>query len=389
MTAPETPLPGSDLPELPIRHSDDIPEDWPPIALPEPLLHLVPDLPEGLDDADDAAVAEFLAAADAASTRRVYAVGWRVFADWCAAKGYPDSPASVITVQRFIAALARRTRDPVTAGTLAVYRAAIGRAHVDAGLPDPTRHPSVAKLLAGIRATRTEAGETENRAPAVGLNDLRCAVDKAHATAYTWRERLAARRDIAVLLLGWANTARRSELARLTKSDLTLAPHHDGEDRLRIRLRGTKTARTKVTHGYVRRGTGEDALYCPWCATLRWLAVIEAADTAAAHERRRRPGHAADPDRVADAVAIAVMQLLDDPAERDAHAHRCGAKWPESRSAGMPVFRPLSRRLGGLPHSPTPITGHGIGGIITSRFAAVGADARGHSLRAGRATWMP
>ncbi|MGW5384027.1 hypothetical protein [Nocardia sp. NPDC003963] len=49
-----------------------------------------------------------LAAADAASTRRVYDQGRRFFTDWCVAKGYPAWPGSVTTVQRFLGAPGRR-----------------------------------------------------------------------------------------------------------------------------------------------------------------------------------------------------------------------------------------------------------------------------------------
>lgn len=278
----------------------------------------------------------------------------------------------------------------MTVGTIAVCRAAIGRAHIDASLPDPTQDPAVAKLITtSIRATRTEAGETENRAPAVSLEDLRRAVTAARTTAVTWREQIAVRRDIAVLLLGWANTGRRSELARLCKSDLTLVPHHDGDLRLQVRLRGTKTTRTRSPTG----PSAAAAATVPCVLPMVRAAALARSDRRRRHragrQRRTHPGRASDLHRIADVVSIAVQELLDNPAEQDPHSHRCGCAWAESEHAAMAVFRPLSRPLGGIPYSPNSITGHGIADhIIVPRFAAVGVAARGHSLRAGRAIRM-
>jgi integrase len=217
-------------------------------------------------------------------------------------------------------------------------------------------------------------------------------VTVAHETARTWRDRVAARRDIAVLLLGWATADRRSELAGVLGSDLDLVATPDGDRLLRIRLRGSKTSRTAAEEQYVARGD-TDALLCPWCALQRWLILLDAHDTAAAAERRRQrtrdPDADVDEAAVADAASIAVQKLLRREAGADPHTHRCGGTWPVLRHPDLPVFRSLSRADGGLPHSPAPITGRSIARIITTRAEKAGCPPlRGHSLRAGRATWM-
>ncbi|MGV9679118.1 hypothetical protein ACWDSJ_27880 [Nocardia sp. NPDC003482] len=353
-------------------------------------LRVVPAAPAGTAArADDDAVAEFLAVADGAGTTHAYRAGWRDFVGWCEQHGYAPLPASSQTVARYLAAAARRAHRPLSTSTLAVYRSAIGRAHRDADLPDPTRDTRVTRVLTGIRRRRTAAGEIRDAAPPAELDQLRTMVRLAHESARTWRAQVAARRDIALLLLGWATADRRGELAGLRGADLRPVPHHDGGHRLRIRLRGSKTSPTATEDQYVDRG-GPDALYCPWCAVLRWLAVLDAHDTAAAAERGRQrlAGTAEiDEDAVTDAASIAVQRLLRRDADRNPHTHRCAGTWPRLAHPELPVFRSLARSDGGLPRSPEPIDGRSIARIVAARARKAGfGPLRGHSLRAGRAT---
>lgn len=363
-------------------------------------LRLVPDRPmsgtAAVTAALDDAVAELLAEADGAGTVHAYGAAWRHFTAWCERHDFCPLPADTQTVARYIADAAdRRGPAPLSAATLGVYRAAIGRRHRDAGLPDPTRDTRITQALKSLRKRRTRRGETPDRAPAAELDQLRTMVDVAHTSASTWRRRVAARRDIAVLLLAWATADRRSELAALRGDDLRMIRRSGGGRLLRIRLRGSKTHQTEPEDQYVARGD-TDALYCPWCALLRWYVVLDAHDTAADDERGRQqraggPETGIDEVLVTDAVSIAVQRAVRiDAARYDPHTHRCDGAWPTPARPELPVFRSLSRADGGLPRSTGPLDGGSIARIIATRAtkADITTPLRGHSLRAGRTTYL-
>ncbi|MFJ9371211.1 hypothetical protein ACIRRA_43350 [Nocardia sp. NPDC101769] len=363
---------------------------------PSPLLRLVGASGDPVVDAADELVDRYMAAADADNTTRTYASAWKRFADWCAATGHTALPAEPRTVARYLAVAADDTACPIAKETFTVWVAAIARVHSDARLPDPTADATVRRTVRGIRRTRTQAGETSSQAPALTLAPLQDVLTHIHGHARTWRQQVAARRDIAALVLMYAAGLRRSEALGLQLGDLSVVEGPDPQQpRLRIRLRGSKTSQDAVEYLYLQRGTG-DALWCPWCALIRWQAVLTAADeaAAAARARLRAAGHP-DTDldtgeaaaRIRDGASIAVQRLLRGDAT-DPHRHRCTGDWPAPHRARAQLFRPVSG--GGLPHDPrAALTGQALGRMITARAQAAGAGAaRGHSLRAGIATWM-
>ena len=65
-------------------------------------------------------------------------------------------------------------------------------------------------------------------------------------TAGTWPAGVSARRDMALLLMGFAGAHRRSELVALTLEDVTL----HSTDGLHVRLRRSKT--DQEAHGTVK-----------------------------------------------------------------------------------------------------------------------------------------
>ncbi|MFD6393692.1 hypothetical protein [Nocardia sp. NPDC060259] len=111
------------------------------------------------------------------------------------------------------------------------------------------------------------------------------AITTAHATAMTWPEQIAARREIAMILTGFSVLGRRSKIAALAASDLSVTT--DGERLLRIRRRGSKSQPGKITHVYRRAGTGP-ALHCLWCGLHL---VLDARDRAADRDVRRQKRH--------------------------------------------------------------------------------------------------
>ncbi|MGW4719467.1 hypothetical protein [Nocardia sp. NPDC004260] len=343
--------------------------------------------PTAAVDAYAAAADAYAAAADAENTVRAYASAWQRFVVWCESNGYTALPADPRTVAAYLAAAADDPDGPAAVSTLVVARSAIGHFHTEARLPDPTADTFVRRVMRGIRRTRTKGGKTARQAPAATLPVIQAVVTTAHTEARTWRQAVAARRDIALTVVLYAAALRRSEAVGLSLGDLTVVDGPDNDQRLRIRLRGSKTSQTDVEYLYLKRGSG-DALWCPWCALQRWLAVLAVADDAVITTRRRlRAANRIDEDAVTDAASIAVQRHLRRDTS-DPHEHRCAGPWPAPhRAADAPVFRPVSH--GGLPHFDTALSDRSVGRILADRSAAAGVEPlRGHSPRAGVATHL-
>ncbi len=331
--------------------------------------------------AADAARTRYAEAAVPEATTRAYTEAWETFETWCRTVDLAPLPADTVTVERYLALAAER-RD-LAASTLAVWVAAIAHQHRAAGHDDPTTEERVRAVLDGVGVAQTAAGREIDQAPPADHPVVTAMITTAHANAVTWRQQVAARRDIALLLTGFSMLGRRSELAALWISDLSLTT--DGERMLRIRRRGTKAHRGTTSHVYRRAGTGP-ALTCLWCGLHRWLAVLEARDQAAARELRRQHRHqllAVDQAALKRAISIAVQRALAAD-EVDAHTHRCAQPWPETSAPEAPLFRPVAKT--GLP-GEAGLSDRQIARIIQARGKATGyQDLRGHSLRAGGAT---
>ncbi|WP_157183931.1 tyrosine-type recombinase/integrase [Nocardia takedensis] len=346
-----------------------------------PVLHLVPppvSVGEVVVDEDVAAVAAFQDKAVAQNARRTYASGWRRFESWCREKDRVALPASPETVARFVAALARE-RGPdgefaVKATTIGTWCAAIGAIHSRHGYTDPAADPAVRRTLRGIRVTRTDAGETPDRAAPIMLTDLTRILTAIDDHARTWRAQVAARRDTALLLAAFAGARRRSEVVGLQVRDIARETDDDGT-RIRIALRGTKTRRTEVTWFVLEPGAHPRS--CPCCALLAWLTLLADHDHAA---------HTGGPD----AGVIAVRKRLRAERDHDPEEHSCARELPRFPSTRTAVFRPLGRS--GIPSDATALTGQAFGRMVRARALAAGysdeqaAAFRGHSLRAGATT---
>ena len=90
----------------------------------------------------------------------------------------------------------------------------------------------IRRALSGIR--RIRATSPNRRAPLL-LADLRILMIDEIAAA--WPAGMSARRDMALLLMGFTGAHRRSELVALTLADVTL----HSTDGLHVRLRRSKT----------------------------------------------------------------------------------------------------------------------------------------------------
>ena len=200
-----------------------------PPLLPPPLLSVEPagsTLP-ALAPTEIARTRIYVDASRAPATRRAYESDWLRFTLWCAERDAPALPASPALVAVYLAALADRGQAPPT---IARALAAIAHTHKRAGELPPQRAPGgtlVTDALAGIRRSRTTRPDRKDPADADIVMKLLWSIKGTD---------LAALRDRALIALGMALAARRSELVALDVADL--AWEHRG---LRITIRRSKT----------------------------------------------------------------------------------------------------------------------------------------------------
>ena len=128
--------------------------------------------------------------------------------------------------------------------TLTRWVASINQVHTAAGLDPPGRSEIVRRALSGIR--RIRATPPNRRAPLL-LADIRALMISIGESAAAWPAGVSARRDTALLLMGFAGAHRRSELTALTLADVTL----HGTDGLHVRLRRSKTDQEEIGRAHV------------------------------------------------------------------------------------------------------------------------------------------
>ena len=194
--------------------------------------------------------------ATAYATRRAYASDWQTFATWCAAHDAVALPASPQTVAAYLGDAAGQRRP----STLRRQMVAIALMHRSAAAPNPVAHGLVRTVWRGIQRT---LGTAPQKKTALRSSQLKALVD-AIDLATPGRAGLAAARDRALLLIGFAGALRRAELAAVAVADLTW------EDRgLVIRLPRSKTDATAagVDIGIAAAQTA----YCPNRALETWL----------------------------------------------------------------------------------------------------------------------
>ena len=159
-----------------------------------------------------------------------------------------------------------------TPATLTRWVSSINQFHTAAGHDTPGRAEVVRRALAGVR--RIRATLPIRRLPVL-LEDLRVLSASLSVSAGSWPSGVAARRDSALLVMGFAGAHRRSELVALTVADVTL--HH--ADGLHVRLRSSKTDQ-EAQGRVVALPYGRDPMTFPPCAFVRWREVLHAFDTA-------------------------------------------------------------------------------------------------------------
>lgn len=218
------------------------------------------DISEWLDGLDES-VGRYLEASLASSTRKAYASDWRAFTTWCEQQQVDALPADPRQIARYLSALAD---SGLKAATIQRRVAGIARAHRDAGLLAPTGHPGVVATLEGIRRT---IGTAPTKKRALGTDDILRILQAIDADAE--RSPLAASRDRALVLIGFAGGLRRSELTELCADDIV-----DRKGGIAVTIRRSKTDQVASgrTVGIVY---GAHSPTCPIRAVRHWTHLAQ------------------------------------------------------------------------------------------------------------------
>jgi site-specific recombinase XerD len=255
------------------------PAGWPPAAEPDesgavlrpaPVVgtaELVDDppgaavaLPRSGPEALSAGAAARVAASVPASTRRAYGGDWARFTAWCAGAGQEPLPARGETLAEYAHHLATAGRAGSTIGRAL---AAITSAHRAAGVPVPDRGLARAVLRAYARERAVAGTAAPVKAAPVTISALRAMVDVLDL------DRSVGVRDRAVLVLGFALGARRSELAALDLPDLRSTP-----EGLEVLIRTSKTDKDSAGR-IVAVPYGSHPGTCPVRTVQAWIALLE------------------------------------------------------------------------------------------------------------------
>lgn len=276
-------------------------------------------------------VADLVAASRAENTARAYRGDLEAFRSWCAERNRSPIPATPETVAEYVADLARTLR----VSTVARRLAGISVAHQLAGFESPTRSPLVRRTLEGVR--RTYGTAPEQHAPA-DLAAVRRMVARTPDT-------VAGARDRALLLVGFAIAARRSELVALQVADLE--QHEHGYV---VHVRRSKT--DQHARGTVRalpRGTDPDT--CPVAALEAWLTVagIDTGPVFRSVTRWGTVGAAISGTTVAAIVKAAAARAGFDSARFSGHSLRAG--FVTTAAARGASDRAISHQTGHAPGS--------------------------------------
>jgi integrase len=196
------------------------------------------------------------------NTALAYGSRWRSFETWCQGAGRVALPATAQTVAAYLTYLA--VGRGLKATTVDAHLTAIRTVHRASG-EEPPDALAARKIV--VAAQKREARRDGRYGPGKALPLM--AADLPLAVAACDAATPAGLRDRAVVLLGFALLARRSELAALNISDIG---HVRGEG-LEVMIRSSKTDQS--ARGVVRRihyAANKDV--CPVRSVLAWLEYL-------------------------------------------------------------------------------------------------------------------
>lgn len=195
-------------------------------------------------------------AGTSANTRRGYAHDWAAFTAWCASTGRTALPATAETLVSYVGHLAGQGLAPAT---ISRAMGCIQSAHGTAGHVADTKAARLA-----LRGHAREMGRKTRKADPVTVATLRALVAALDTTT------LIGQRDQALLVLGFAMGARRSELVGLDIADVA-----EAAEGLAVHVRRSKTDRHQATPGReVAITYGKRLETCPVRAVRAWLARL-------------------------------------------------------------------------------------------------------------------
>ena len=267
----------------------------------------------------------FAERAKAENTKRAYRADWRCFRSWCMDRGLDALPADTRTVALYVADKAAPTdgSDALKVSTLERRLSAISQAHRMAGLASPAskRDEPLHSVWAGLVRTVGRAKEKVEPALTADVVAMVEALPRVDLGGDAWEWTTAAKRDRALLLVGFAGALRRSELAALELRDFRF-----GTDGLRLRLRQSKTdqERAGTTLGL---HYGDRPLTCPVRASQDWIRRIAITDGPVFRsvDRHGNVGNRAlDGGSVARIVKRAASRAGLDPSAYSGHSLRAG-----------------------------------------------------------------
>jgi site-specific recombinase XerD len=344
------------------------------------------------------ALSDVLAAVEASTavnTKAAYTSDWRRFTSWAGDRGFAVLPADPLVVAHYVteavAELVSVGRWRYSPATVTRWVSSINQFHTAAGLPAPGKSEVVRRALSGIR--RIRATPPVRRSPLL-LADVRTLMLHLSELVTRWPDGVAARRDMAMLLMGFAGASRRSELTALTVGDVTV--HRT--DGLHVRLRTSKT--DQEARGAVKAlPYGRDPVTCPPCAYVRWREVLHASDTTdsgdprAARKAMLRVLHrqaAYQTGRGQQTSGGGAEPDQDDSDANVAGVHVCrSTRLREPADPGRVLF-PAVHKSGSV--GDAALSGHAVNEMIRRRASQSGfslaqiAVLGGHSLRAGFVT---
>jgi site-specific recombinase XerD len=216
---------------------------------------LPPDAPGGIDDTVSAETGRRIADATPETTKRAYAHWWRDYTAWCDGVGRTALPGTDATLAEYVSHLADRGLSPSSLeGAIATIR----RTHRDAGYAGQPDTRGARLVLRTHRRERADAGIRVKQAPPAAVEQLRMMV-RACPT-----DTAAGLRDRALLVLGFALMARRSELVALTLDDV-----REVDEGLVVTIRKSKTDRdARGAEVAIPYGTRPDT--CPVRVIRAW-----------------------------------------------------------------------------------------------------------------------
>ncbi len=185
---------------------------------------------------------EVLSLALSENTRVAYAKGWRCFQDYCTSRCIDPFNATPDDVTDFFVHLSSVPRsvaatiklgEPLSVGTITLYKSAINKQYNETGKISPTHSPKVNAVLKGLARLRST---TSRQVKALREHDIKRMLEQCSNT-------LIGLRDAAILAIGFAGALRRSELCGLTVDDIEIiSPVNDHDSRkMFMTIRKSKT----------------------------------------------------------------------------------------------------------------------------------------------------